>query len=604
MAGTWVEEDIRVREELIKKACSMAMKAHRNPDKQYLSEKTRNSSDIVFAFPGSWSANEWFTHKPFGETTIDRTQFPSLRSIGKDEDSIVNEAFLARFQLTFANRSLQNEVDKAVKERKQVVFTGHSSGGAIAILMTVQFLETYQKPDITKLSPLCVTFGSPLVGDRIFNHALGRENWTRHFIHFVMKYDIIPRVMLAPRTSIMPLMQQILHLLNPRSSLLLQGALQEASAFYFTVMKNASSVASHAACQLMGNTNPLLETLSSFIMLSPYRPFGTYIFCTGNGKLVGMKNPDAILQLLFYSSQFISDTEGLEVAHRSLKDHQIYQTELQGNWVVSYLDNLDMLPLSSDGTNPETMATNMVLNDLNQSTRARLCLRAAGVAEKQKLENQKKRADTIEDTKKELADLEKYRTMCEVRKIGYYDAFKMQNSTDDFKANIGRLKLTGIWDETIEMLKKYELPDGFEGQKHWIELGTLYRRLVEPLDIANYYRHLKNEDTGPYMMNARPKRYRYTQRWLEHAQGMKAGSCRESCFWAEIEELSRIYKLESFEAIRERLYFLESELKKWIDSGLISKDLLLEESTFVKWWITLPVQHKSVSCIRGFILGP
>ncbi|MED6203495.1 Protein eds1L, partial [Stylosanthes scabra] len=61
------------------------------------------------------------------------------------------------------------------------------------------------------------------------------------------------------------------------------------------------------------------------------------------------------------------------------------------------------------------------------------------------------------------------------------------------------------------MLKRYELPDEFEGKKEWIELGTSFRRLVEPLDIANYYRHLKNEDTGPYMIKARPKRYRYTQ---------------------------------------------------------------------------------------------
>lgn len=101
--------------------------------------------------------------------------------------------------------------------------------------------------------------------------------------------------------------------------------------------------------------------------------------------------------------------------------------------------------------------------------------------------------------------MEKYRTDCKRRKVGYYDAFKDQLNEKDFKANVARLELAGIWDETADMLKRYELPDSFEGSKDWIYLGTEFRRLSEPLDVANYYRHGRNDDAGRYLTRGRPR---------------------------------------------------------------------------------------------------
>ncbi|KAI8018786.1 hypothetical protein LOK49_LG04G01999 [Camellia lanceoleosa] len=40
------------------------------------------------------------------------------------------------------------------------------------------------------------------------------------------------------------------------------------------------------------------------------------------------------------------------------------------------------------------------------------------------------------------------------------------------------LELAGMWDESIEMLKRYELLDEFEGHKEWIELGTEYIQTI------------------------------------------------------------------------------------------------------------------------------
>ena len=209
-------------------------------------------------------------------------------------------------------------------DRRKVVFTGHSSGGAIAILATVWFLEVNRRlPNF--IEPLCLTFGSPLVGDRIINIALRREKWSRYFVNFVMRLDIVPRISLSPLSSIEHQLQRVLDYFNQNA----QQPPTDAPAFYETVVKNASSVATYAACKIMGSTNPLLETVSSFIELSPYRPLGTYVFCTGTGKLVVTSNADAVLQVLFYSSQLSTEEEKVTVAQTSLRDHLNYENYLK-----------------------------------------------------------------------------------------------------------------------------------------------------------------------------------------------------------------------------------------------------------------------------------
>lgn len=221
-----------------------------------------------------------------------------------------------------------------------------------------------------------------------------------------------------------------------------------------------------------------------------------------------------------------------------------------------------------------------------QSTSGRLCLLAAGESEEQKKRNQAKVVLKEKDMKKALTEIERYKNF-ESHKVGYYDAFKRQENPEDFKANVKRLELAGIWDEIIELLKGYKLPDQFEGQVKWIELGTQYRRLVEPLDIANYYRHLKNEDTGPYMTKGRPKRYRYPQQWIEHANRMEKASSSESCFWAEVEELcTHGNKDDVAENIQKRVL-------QWKKEKVIGEDVFLSSSTFVKWWNSLSPRIKS-----------
>ncbi|KAL3640645.1 Lipase (class 3) [Castilleja foliolosa] len=599
MGSNRIGDYIGLKEEIIQKACKLSMKAHaKSPVKPYIHEKNRGSTETIFAFPGSWSADDWYSRSPFGEIKVDVSKFPSIKSIGTEEIGFVNGAFSRRFDELLSRSSLATEVEKAISDRKQIIFTGHSSGGSIAILATIWFFEKYIRPNHSNISPFCLTFGSPLVGNHIFSHALKRENWARHFIHFVTKHDVVPRIMLAPRSHIEQGLNHILDFLNPKSTC--NNNIPNPnilSSFFLSVMKNSLSVASHAACYLKGCTNLLLETVANIVDLSPYRPFGIFVFLTGSGKMVVLDNPDAVLQLLFFCLQLGPGEDNPEFLSGIFAEHLVYESELQESLNmqdVTYVVNLVDVPLSGDANTYDTVAA---LNDLGLTTRARLCLRAAGELEKQKLENQKRidsNKGTINDA---LKKIQEYKTGCEIRKIGYYDAFKIQRDTSDFNTNVKRLELAGIWDEIVEMIKRYELPDEFEGRKEWIELGTLFRRLLEPLDIANYYRHLMNEDTGPYMVKARPKRYRFTQKWREHAERMEIGMSAETTFWAEVEEL----KLRPYVLVKDKILRLEEQVLTWVNCGWIGKDVFLDESTFTKWWRTLPLEHRLGSCVARFI---
>lgn len=592
MTHSKLEDATGLKEDLIADAWAAAIKAHKH-SKPFLVDKTRDFSIISFA--GSWSSEAWFSasDSSFGETKIDTRLFPSVRSIGVDDYAVVNSAFFQKFE------GILGKLKEVLRVNKPVVFTGHSAGGPIAILATIWLLEQQRNSDSNTNStpPRCITFGSPLVGNFIFSHALKREKWSTHFVHFVMRYDIVPRIHVAPLPSLQPQLQTILNSLNSRSP----GSSSNgniATEFFMTVMRNASAVVSNAACHLMGNTNLLLDTLKSFVKLSPYSPFGTYIFFTESEKVVVVSNPDAILQILFYACQLSSESESDHIAQQSLNAHWGYESKMQKLELLHAirLDELDKLPLSLTSRNtPLTEA----LNELGLSSRALLNLRAAGTFEEQKMKNQQRMEAKKQYIKERLDWLEEnYRAVCKVDGLGYYDAFKLQKDPKDFQANIKRLEQAGIWDEIVEMLKRYELPEEFEGDDEWIKLGTRFRRLIEPLDIANYYRHSKNDDTGPYLVKGRPKRYRFTQRWLEHNQKMTEPS-EESTLWARVEELRIQTKTKMYAEYSREIIELEKKMKRWVTE--IEDDMLLKKSTFMEWWKTLPEHHRSQSCIRDDI---
>ncbi|KAL1811176.1 hypothetical protein ACET3Z_021241 [Daucus carota] len=591
-----LSERLEMRAEIISKAFELSMNAHKfcgARSDEYLSQEIHNSVEIVFAFPGSWSVNEWFSCRPFGEIKIDLSLFPCLRSIGNQESAFVNEAFFREFIALLRTSRLAIEVEKAVKDKKHVVFAGHSSGGSLAMLTTVWFLERYTRKN-GATTPRCVTFGSPLIGDHIFSHAIRRENWGRCFINFVTKYDIVPLTMLTPLSLIHKTLPRILDFHCPKSEFykhMMISTSSAASSFYLNVLTQASLVASYVASSFRGSTNILVGNFSKFVELSPYRPFGTYIFCDEDKTSFGMENPDAILQTLFYFSRLSTEEEGPMVACLKLNANMRYEVVLDN---CLKMQNFVYLENASDLEAEDIKDT---LHDLGLDTRAILSLYAALGFEKQKMKNEAEIEKEI--IEKDLCAIQKYKMDCELSKVGYYDAFKMQNNESGFKADVARLELAGIWDEIVDMVKRGEFPDNFEGKKEWIELGTKFRRLLEPLDVANYYMQGRNDDAGSYLIKGRPRRYKFPQRWHEHDKRMvRYETISESCFLGEVEEIKFVSKKTCYEDIKERIVKLEGQVLDWCNNEVLDKDVILESSTFTQWWKSLPDEHKLASCIK------
>jgi hypothetical protein len=67
------------------------------------------------------------------------------------------------------------------------------------------------------------------------------------------------------------------------------------------------------------------------------------------------------------------------------------------------------------------------------------------------------------------------------------------------------------------MLDSGQLPHDFHRRAKWVMAARSYQLLVEPLDIADYYRNNFHRMRGSYILHARERRYE-----LVEAEGRRA----------------------------------------------------------------------------------
>ena len=77
----------------------------------------------------------------------------------------------------------------------QLIITGHSLGGSVASLFTLYLLDSMDKK--RKCRPICITFGSPLIG----NFGLQHSQWNSFFLHLVSNKDPVPGLFLPSSHS-------------------------------------------------------------------------------------------------------------------------------------------------------------------------------------------------------------------------------------------------------------------------------------------------------------------------------------------------------------------------------------------------------------------
>lgn len=200
------------------------------------------------------------------------------------------------------------------------------------------------------------------------------------------------------------------------------------------------------------------------------------------------------------------------------------------------------------------------------------------------------------------AQIEWYKALCDDSddQMGYYDSFKQRgNSKRDSKVNLNRVMLNSFWDKVISMIESNEVPHDFHKRAKWVNASQFYKLLVEPLDIAEYYRNGTHRGKGHYIEHGRERRYKIFDRWWEertvtdaecYRRSTYAGSTQDTCFWAKLEEAREWLDNVRSERDKRKLDLLWSNINGFesyaaglVDSKQVSKDVLAKNSSYTLW---------------------
>ncbi|KAI3408003.1 uncharacterized protein J3R85_020543, partial [Psidium guajava] len=200
------------------------------------------------------------------------------------------------------------------------------------------------------------------------------------------------------------------------------------------------------------------------------------------------------------------------------------------------------------------------------------------------------------------AEIEWYKACCEKsdEQRGYYDSFKQRGASKrESKINMNRYKLAAFWDDVVHMMDRKELPHDLHRRTKWVNTAYSYMLLVEPLDIAEYYRSGMHLKKGHYISNGRERRYEIFDQWwaervnsenLESRRTRYASLTQDSRFWARVEEAKEwLDNIRSESDPRnsaslwDRLNGFETYVMKLVEEKEVSADVVAQNSSFSLW---------------------
>ncbi|XP_057826071.2 protein EDS1B [Cryptomeria japonica] len=544
----------------------------------------KEDEGVAYATFPSFSTEDFVvTDSKYGEYSIQNEKIFSVSLKGDDDKpALVHKGAFNRFVRILESSDFKNKIQGL--RSQAIIFTGHSMGGAVATLATLWFLQKKAR----NLSYFCITFGSPLVGNSVLGEAIGREDWTGKFCHVVSKYDIVPRMLLAPVESI----AKPLNAIVPHWGSIM--GINHVAVTHLSIPE---------ACQtLLEKVLQYTSTIANNYqresgLRSPYRPFGTYMFCSTQGAAC-IDDSEAVLKMLHFTMQGMPFDQ---LAGTCASDHIGYSHVLE----VITKSLLNAMSIANFAADSFEMGIALELEAMGVgaqgNTHASLALGKAGETKKAQDMKIEKLNINLSKSQSYMAEVEWYKGRCK-KSSGYYNSFKQQGEKPEFHVNLARIKLETFWDEIVEMEEKHELPSDFRCQNKWINAGTAYRRLVEPLDIAHYYRTRK--DNKSYLADGvRPHRHTGLEKWMKEKEQTRVGRDKkdrtkfasltlDSCFWAHLEDACQELKClqqaqdqhQGINALLQESQEFENYIWGMIRDKSISVEVFGEQSIFMSWW--------------------
>ncbi|KAG8089558.1 hypothetical protein GUJ93_ZPchr0011g27012 [Zizania palustris] len=519
---------------------------------------------------------------------------------------------------------------------KAVVFTGHSLGGAIAALAALHYLCILSSSWAYAPAPpvLCVTFGSPLLGNKALSKAILREQWASSFCHVVSQHDVIPRLLFCPLDAVPAHVIIGMQLQQLPMCVLGMGRVGAAVASRMADTNQEALrqlIQEHAGVAAIEQKLDATETRGG----SPYWPFGTYVLCSPDGAAC-VDIPTAAVQMLYatFAARCMPETSTVspEAAHscygnlvQSMPQHLLLKRRLgalpaTAAPAVSNYDAGISLALEASG----------ITGEATEAAPARQWLKTSKHVGRSPNLNCASLSIRLGRITPCRAQIEWYKASFD-GDTGYYDAFKQRRSPKKFhKANMYRIKLGQFWDGVLSMLDTSQLPHDFHRRAKWVNAAHFYQLLVEPLDIADYHRHNLHRTRGSYISHGRERRYELFDKWWKQkgctgtgadsgdtsttaaaARRSKfAGLTQDPCFWARVEEArdqTESAKGEHDAAVLamklESLREFERYSSELVESKEVSVDVLAPQSSYSLWveeWKELKLRDEVRSILFQF----
>ncbi|XP_074592513.1 lipase-like PAD4 [Curcuma longa] len=510
---------------------------------------------------------------------------------GKPQPVLLQAGALRSFMSLYRTSEFQLLISET--QNKSVVLTGHSVGGCVASLLGLYFLcsSSVQPNAPTPASLLCITFGSPLIGNETLSRAILRERWGGMFCNVVAQHDIMPRLLFCPLNSMPNQFTTIIHNLMQSWCVSMRSPQCSRSKLHLPDDQKAE------LCQYISMHIREASAAEQKHHMGPYRPFGNYAFCSTEGA-VCISDPVTVLKMLhlaFITGDASSSIEEQHVSYGDLismisenrqfkkrLDFEEYETKSNYSMGVS-------LALEASGIGVQEMGAMEAREWLELSMCQRPKLNSASLAIK------------LAKVTPCRAQIEWYKALCD-DDMGYYDCFKLRKTPKrDGKVNMNRIRLGVFWDKLLSMLQDNKLPHDFLKRDKWVNAAQFYKLLVEPLDIAEYYRCQLHKTRGHYLSHGRERRYEVFDKWwnedkesskkaADRKRSKFAGLTQDSCFWAKVEEARECLKNACGEKNPTKLVELwhyingfESYVNGLIERKEVSIDVLAPRSSYSLW---------------------
>ncbi|GMI67589.1 ARABIDOPSIS PHYTOALEXIN DEFICIENT 4, PHYTOALEXIN DEFICIENT 4 [Hibiscus trionum] len=501
------------------------------------------------------------------------------------------------------------QIQALVGKVKSIVLTGHSIGGAAASLSALWLLCHQHSTMSSPMSVLCVTFGSPLLGNEALHRSILRQRWGGNFCHVVSKHDIMPRLLIFTEiVNHISIIQSLLH-------------------FWHCCMSSPHVIADGLSSQLPQDLKTsvfqcvlkdleVLEHAEDLSAESLFWPFGGYVFCSREGAIC-VENAASVIRMMYLMMAMGSPSCCIE-------DHLKYG-EYVGNVSKQFLkaknfrENGDGLPdssfeaglalalQSSDLTDKEPVQVqDLCFSMQNSNLRKNVAIMAKECLQMGQNDHRPNLAAAnlairLSKIVPFRAEIEWYKDCCDKAddQMGYYDSFKRRTgSKREARVNMNRHKLASFWDGVIDLYENNKLPHDFDTKGKWINTSQSYKLLVEPLDIADYYRNGMHRERGHYIENGRQWRYEVFDKWwrirslqIEEKKRSKFASVtQDSLFWAKVEEASEWVEnvrsesdVTKINQLWRKIDKFEKHAMKLIENKEVSKDVLFKNSSFSRW---------------------